>query len=179
MSNSKFIKAGESFQDFDQTTTGQFYDEFSSSFLHHKDLKPDNILDIQTKTVPNITRRTKPSETPFETSPDYEINESGELFENWDVTETWPAKLIEVNNDFVLLECLIDYQNKEYSLRQFPRAVMEGKIPFRFGTFVIIKVFMRPGKQVFEYEHDFKAEYKKYFETDNSDIDSIRIGKLK
>jgi hypothetical protein len=130
--------------------------------------------------VPEIPSIKRSATDNIESSSDFSVDESGELYaRDWSSVEVWPAKLIQVDADFVMLECLTDYKENEFTLRQFSRVMLEGIIPFVPNTFVIIKVFSRPGKQVFEYEHDKKLEYSHYFEIpDDPENKEINTGTM-
>lgn len=119
-----------------------------------------------------------PSITTLGSTSDFVINAAGEFKEHWSSTEMIPAKLIEVSPNVVLLECLVDYEQKIYELREFRRSLLEGKIEFSTNAIILIKYFERPGKFVIEFEPGNNLNYEQYFITDDTDVDSIQTGGL-
>lgn len=110
---------------------------------------------------------------------DYLITSEGVINENWSSTVSIPSKIIEINETFVILECLIDYENKTLEKRKFKRSLLEGKCDLYPEYIVIVKISEKPGKIQFEFENGMNLGFEKYFcETDYlTDIDSISIEK--
>ncbi len=111
---------------------------------------------------------------------DYTITGDGFISENWSSTFTIPSNIIEVNNEFVILECLIDYQNKILETRRFKRTLLDGKCRLFPNHIIILKISERPGKIQFEFEDGANFGYEKYFNPSEylPDASSINTGKL-
>ncbi len=109
-------------------------------------------------------------------SSDFVIGSNGDLFEDWKSTEVIPSKLIEVNKNYILLDCLIDSETGECETRKFKRSFIDGKFPLRGSTIVLIKLFERPGKFVIEFEDGSHKGYERYFDIDE-DVSDIGFGK--
>jgi hypothetical protein len=137
----------------------------------------EQFIEIPDSLVSSLTK-SQPQESNDLTSSDFAIGSDGNLFEDWKSIETFPAKLIEVTKDSVLLECLVDSQKGVFEIRKFKRSLLENKIPFKNNTIVEIRIFERPGKFVVEFQHAINIGYEKYFELPNIDVESIFTGSL-
>lgn len=109
---------------------------------------------------------------------DYVITGDGLINENWKSTISIPSQVIEVNNDFVILECLIDYEKKELELRKFKRSLFEDKFLLKSKSIIVLKIFEKPGKLQIEFEDGRNLGLEKYFDENYylDNLDSVNTG---
>lgn len=77
----------------------------------------------------------------------YRITSGGIIEDHWDIIHNIPARLLEFNEKEVVLECLIDTENKIFQNRKIEAFLIQGIIPMELLYPVIIKIFKRKGEQ--------------------------------
>ena len=146
------------------------------------------------KDTPFLTNRSAPTPSPGLFHEDYSV-ESGyarELERNVDaesglsmrrstgfvgVNETWDdytnvdARIVEVGEDWVRLDCLVDSENQVFQERTFQRRLLEGALPVRTGAYVLIRIFTSPGKIKHTFTDGEKYVRKEFFEDDSWFVD--------
>ena len=55
-----------------------------------------------------------------------QITGDGIISDKWDKIENIESRIIEVSDQDVILECLVDYENKTFENRIFPKNLIEG-----------------------------------------------------
>ena len=111
---------------------------------------------------------------------DYVITSEGLVDENWTSVVTIPSQIIEVNEHFVVMECLLDYEKKILEKRKFKKNILEKKFNLILFNILILKIFEKPGKIQFEFKDGKHLGYERYFSVTDyiGEIDSIETGKL-
>jgi hypothetical protein len=130
---------------------------------------------IDTPDFERVVEHKDEDSTRIGSSSDFMISRNGNIVETWSSVELIPAKLIELNRDSVILECLVDVTKKEFELRSFKRSLLEGKVSFAVNKILLIKIFERPGKFVMEFDEGNNMGFEELFEFDE-DIASIDMG---
>jgi hypothetical protein len=80
--------------------------------------------------------------------------------EDWKLVETTHARVLEVSEETVVLECLVDKENKIFENKRFDKKLLEGVLQPQDGKFVIIQEFFRPGEIRFKFrdgDNDFTS----------------------
>lgn len=76
------------------------------------------------------------------------------------------ARITEVGEDFVRLDCLVDSANRLFEEREFERELLKG-LPLHVGAYVFIRVLQRPRKMMFTFHDGEKyVRHKDLFEDD-------------
>ena len=74
------------------------------------------------------------------------------------------GEIVDIQNDHVLVNCLLDRENPVYQVRRFERELVEhSPIDFRIGSFLVIRTTTSPGKKVFEFINE-PEDLRKEFE---------------
>lgn len=79
------------------------------------------------------------------------------------------GEIVEVEQDFVLINCLLDQERKIFQVRRFDKTPFEGYINIKVGNFISIRSITKPGSRLFEFNNepqDLSHYFKKpnYFE---------------
>jgi len=82
---------------------------------------------------------------------------------NWKNIENISARLIELYEDIVVLECLIDRDKGEYEEREF-RASLFSEYDVTIGNLFYLRFFERPGECRMEIHDDPKLTYQNDFQ---------------
>ncbi|NGP88985.1 hypothetical protein [Fodinibius halophilus] len=95
--------------------------------------------------------------------------------ESWDTVKTFDARVIEINDPNVVLDCLIDRENKRFETRIFRLELFNNFEKLREGQYILIRQFTKPGKVSFTINDGEKLVNKEYFEShpELSEIDEI------
>ena len=72
------------------------------------------------------------------------------------------GEIIEVEQDFVLINCLLDEEKKIFQIRRFDKAPFEGYINIEVGNFISIRSTTKPGSRLFEFSNE-STDLSKYF----------------
>jgi hypothetical protein len=82
------------------------------------------------------------------------------------VNET-TGQILEIQEEKVVIRCLIDEENKEFQIRNFDREPFEGAVIMEVGAFVGITVFTKPGERRFLFRSVAGDPIKHLFEPQN------------
>ena len=91
--------------------------------------------------------------------------------ETWDDYTNVDARIVEVGEDWVRLDCLVDSENQVFQERTFQRRLLEGALPVRTGAYVLIRIFTSPGKIKHTFTDGEKYVRKEFFEDDSWFVD--------
>lgn len=110
---------------------------------------------------------------------DISINRDGIVEEHWASIQKVPSRVIEVSEHFVILECLVDIQNRVYEERSFEKGMFENAIPLINEQLILIKISSRPLKKLIEFVDGTNLIPKSYFDYSNifEDLKDKRIFK--
>lgn len=92
------------------------------------------------------------------------LTSDGLFEERWDNIINIPARLIELGDDFAILECIVDLDSGIIENRKFERCVLEGAVTFKALQPILITVFKRSGQIRFTFKDNFQTSYSKHFE---------------
>ncbi len=84
--------------------------------------------------------------------------------EQYPISMTIDAKIIEVNETTVTMECLVNPSERVFQERTFDLTLLDGAVPVRLGQFVQIRVFQKPGKIVHTFIDGSKLVQRERFE---------------
>jgi len=76
------------------------------------------------------------------------------------------GEIIEVEQDFVLINCLLDKGKKIYQIRRFDKLPFEGYINIVVGNFISIRSVTKPGSRLFEFNNE-ATDLAQYFKKPN------------
>lgn len=82
------------------------------------------------------------------------------------------ARIVEVNDEVVHLDCLLDPEERVFEERVFDRRLIEGRIPVKIGKYILIKIIQSPGQQNIIFKNDTGCVRREYFE-EEPDLDEI------
>lgn len=86
--------------------------------------------------------------------------------ENKQLIEEFIAEIIEVSEDFVVLNCLLDKKTEFYQIRRFEISPLLHFTNLKTGTFLIVRITTEPGERKFEFIEDF-SDHSRLFEQKN------------
>ena len=95
-----------------------------------------------------LGKQTKTSEPEDIELSNLQITGDGIISDKWDKIENIESRIIEVSEEGVILECFVDYENKTFENRSFPKGLIEG-IPLKVYYPVLIKIFTRKNELKF------------------------------
>ena len=84
--------------------------------------------------------------------------------EHYPISMTIDAKIIEVNETTVTMECLVNPSERVFQERTFALTLLDGAVPVRLGQFIQIRVFQKPGKIVHVFIDGSKLVQRERFE---------------
>lgn len=95
--------------------------------------------------------------------------------DNWDEVRTFDARIIEIKDSSVVLDCLMDRENKHFETRIFNKRLFKNFNDLNEGQYILIRQFSKPGKITFTLNNGEKLVNKEYFEShpEFSDLDQI------
>lgn len=88
----------------------------------------------------------------------------GAYREHWESMLTIDARIVEVSSETVVLDCLIDRPRRIIEERELPRNLFEGVVPLAVGSYVVVRLFTRPGKYQATFFDGTKRVDKRPFE---------------
>lgn len=176
--NNKSIAVDKSVTDYNDTIIP------NSEILHsnNSELSTKSILDELTDI--NFTSKPEAFKNDVNDSK-LDISRLGKdtiFFTPWRNYENVSARLIEVTDDGVVLECLIDRDNEFYEEREFRKSILEG-FDLTLGKLFFLRFFERENANKIEAyddagltnQNDFpKTDFKKLF--DNSQLFKSKFG---
>jgi hypothetical protein len=86
--------------------------------------------------------------------------------EAWEQSITLQARILEHNSEIISCECLINQENKEFELREFP-AYLFANLNLKSTEFVLIKLRQKPGSSRIDIYNGEKIINKSIFEINN------------
>ncbi|WP_457654109.1 hypothetical protein [Rhodocaloribacter sp.] len=92
------------------------------------------------------------------------FSESTLVAETWEEYLNIDARVLEVGDDWVRMDCLLDRESKYFEERVFERLLVEGAGPLHEGKYVLIRIRQRKGKQVVTFHDGGKCVRKDAFE---------------
>ena len=122
----------------------------------------------------NSKRSTSSPNSPQELS-SYSITPIGDLLELFTSTEYLYSRVIEISNNFMLLECIIDYNDLKYDIRKIERSLIPNELQ-SLNKIICIKISKRPGKFVSEFYEASDLGSSKYFEIDENIYNDLDTG---
>ena len=76
------------------------------------------------------------------------------------------GEIIEVEKDFILINCLLDEENKIFQIRRFDKTPFDGYINISVGNYISIRSTTKPGSRLFEFNNE-ATDLSKYFKKPN------------
>ncbi len=98
------------------------------------------------------------------------ITSDGVLSESWTKIENIPSMIITSNDEYVTLDCLTNFELRQYDKRQFETHLIKGKVSIDVGTPILIKIFYKPGEIKFTFSEGKDLVKKDYFQVTEADI---------
>ncbi len=149
-----------------------------------KDSKSVSISSLQENRITESFREDKGRETvvkPADQKKEIEISDfgvtaDGILGEHWNTIDTYQARILEVSENFIILECVTNIEEKVFENRKFDIAFLKNIVPFKLYHPVLIKVFKRPGEMKFKIIDGTDLFDEKIFE--NTYFNDLDIQKL-
>lgn len=130
--------------------------EFQDPFIADKFIEKENLIK---SLFPSIDTNFLNINVPFDKLrnriKEYEGYTESVVLNTWKNIENVSAQLIEVQDDLVILECLIDKENKIYEEREFRKSLFEG-YDLSQGNLFYLRVFDRPNETKLEIHEDPK-----------------------
>ncbi len=118
--------------------------DLTSDYFKEKNAFLDNLFSPESQADANVKIEEQTKVSPF-----YE----GVLLENWKNTENVSSRLIEYNDDSVILECLIDREQEIYEEREFVITLFEG-YNVEVGSLFYLRFFERRNELKLEIHDD-------------------------
>lgn len=88
--------------------------------------------------------------------------------ESYSSVETIYAQILDVTPKQVILNCLLDKEQKIFQTRKFDKIPFENTVDLTLDKFVEIKIYTRPGERKFTYKNIVAdAELKEIFEPED------------
>ena len=88
-------------------------------------------------------------------------------FEVTSITDVvvFDGEIIEIDDDSVIVDCLIDKEHKKFQLRRFDRRPLESIVNLAEGNYLTITITTKPGSTTFEFSNAV-GELKQAFSKD-------------
>lgn len=77
---------------------------------------------------------------------EYGISKEGGFQEYWSFSENIMSRILEVGYDYVILECMVDEEQRVIQNRRFERVLFENAVPLKQYQVVLLQIFKRPGE---------------------------------
>lgn len=84
-------------------------------------------------------------------------------YESWDETVTLSARILQITSSNISCECIIDKENKEFEVRNFPKSLFS-HLNLDSTKFIIIKLKSKPGSMRIDIFNGEKIIDKTIFE---------------
>ena len=166
----------------DKITKNEFYNFIKTEFLNLSEIrssvftKSDSNDNIDLRYADDIL--SKPTSATFD--PDQSIKKDisnsiiGEngIIEKWERIDHIPVKVIEINNENILLDCY-DLETKNIEMRAFPKSLFDKNL--QTDKLLLLKIYQKENKMVFEFEEATDRGYEKYFIVDKDEY--INVGR--
>lgn len=82
---------------------------------------------------------------------DVTISSEGIIIDEWTSIENIPAMVIESDASTVTVDCLVDFEMKQFEKRQFNTSYFLGKVSTEVGSLILIRIFSKPGEIRFKF----------------------------
>lgn len=92
--------------------------------------------------------------------------------ETWDEIKNYYARILNIDENKVEVDCLIDEIEKDFQKRIFNKHLFENIGSLEVGTYVLIKIFLKKGKSMITVRDAEKLVKKSLFE-DYSEFDDL------
>lgn len=86
--------------------------------------------------------------------------------EDWDVRKNIQSRITDFSDEFVVLECLVDEDDRIFERSSFRRNIMEGVVPVEVGKYVLIRYFEKSGKCKYTFFDGDNIVNESLFESD-------------
>lgn len=108
---------------------------------------------------------------------DYRLNDSSynagllleELNKEFDeirTVESFYGEIIEIEEEYVLINCLLDKDKLLFQVRRFDKEPFDGYIDLKVGNYLSVTCITKPGSRYFEFNNELQ-DLGKYFKTEN------------
>ncbi len=94
------------------------------------------------------------------------FDELNKEFEVLKEVDEFPGEIIEIEKDFVLINCLVDKAHLVFQIRRFDKTPFENYIDLTIGNFVLIRSITKPGSRIFEFSNG-NSDLNKYFKKED------------
>lgn len=94
------------------------------------------------------------------------ITEIKDFQETSAIIEEFIAEIIEVEEDYVVLNCLVDKDTQFYQIRRFDKTPLRNFKNLSTGSFLIVRITTEPGERRFEFIEEF-TNHRELFEQKN------------
>ncbi len=74
----------------------------------------------------------------------------------------FPGEIIEIEEDFVLINCLLDKEKRVFQIRRFDKGPFENYIDLKVGNYILLKSITKPGSRLFEFSNE-PSDLSNYF----------------
>ncbi|RAK62417.1 hypothetical protein [Hymenobacter edaphi] len=68
-------------------------------------------------------------------------------------TESFYGQIIEIRKQSVLIDCLVDENEKKFQRRRFDLEPLDGAVTLEEGGFIFIRIITKPGSKTFEFSN--------------------------
>lgn len=79
-------------------------------------------------------------------------------------TDLIPSQILEVQEDHVLLNCLLDPEARQFQIRRFDLEPIEDAVTLKKNQLIIVEIKTYVGKRVFSFKDNKDAKWEPYFE---------------
>lgn len=95
--------------------------------------------------------------------------------ENWSEIKNYDARIIEIGDSKIKLDCLVDRENKKFQTRLFDKSLFTNIHDLIAGKYILVRVFKKPGKVSFTINDGENLVDKSNFENhpEFADLDYI------
>ena len=76
------------------------------------------------------------------------------------------GEIIEVEQDYILINCLLDKEKKIFQIRRFDRTPFDSYINIEVGNYISIRSVTKPGSRLFEFNNE-TSDLSNYFKKPN------------
>ena len=87
----------------------------------------------------------------------------GRVEERWDIINYYPARIVEIKESFVFLDCVVDRESSQIELWKFKREIIGDSCDLKEGNIILITYLQRPGKITYTFQNANNLHYGHYF----------------
>jgi hypothetical protein len=94
------------------------------------------------------------------------LEELNKEFEEIKDVQEFYGEIIEVDEEVILINCLLDKEKRIFQVRRFDKGPFENYIDLKVGSYILIKSITKPGNRIFEFHNELQ-DLSKYFKKED------------